>query len=102
MYIICAIKIIKQLLAGDFFISESGLQEMINEYLALVITVIDILNGASYLFDKKTLEFANSSGWKESLELKEYRRLLGLERRDAQNAGKESTFEKNLREMLKS
>lgn len=73
-----------QLLTGDLFISESGLQEMINEYLALAITLIDILNGASYLFDKKPPESADTSGWKESLELKEYRRLLGLEMQEVE------------------
>lgn len=45
--------IVRQLKSGDFSCSDKAYEEMHNDILAVAITVVDILNGASYLFDKE-------------------------------------------------
>ena len=40
-----------QLLAGKLALSKEEFSEMENEYLALIITVVEIINGAAYLFE---------------------------------------------------
>lgn len=45
--------IVRQLLSGDFSCSDKAYEELHNDILAVAITVVDILNGASYLFDKE-------------------------------------------------
>lgn len=47
--------IVKQLNSGDFSCSNKAYEELHNDILAVAITVVDILNGASYLFDKEPL-----------------------------------------------
>ena len=40
-----------QLLAGKMVLSKEEFSEMEKEYLALIITVVEIVNGAAYLFE---------------------------------------------------
>ena len=49
-------------------------QELRRDYLALVVTVVDIINGASYLFDKTPDK--DNQHWKADLELEQFRRIL--------------------------
>jgi len=41
-----------QLLAGKMVLSKEEFSELEKEYLALTITVVEIINGATYLFEK--------------------------------------------------
>lgn len=45
--------IVRQLKSGDFSCSDKAYKELHNDILAVAITVVDILNGASYLFEKE-------------------------------------------------
>lgn len=40
-----------QLLAGKMWLSKEEFSEMEKEYLALIIAVVEIVNGAAYLFE---------------------------------------------------
>lgn len=42
-----------QIQSGDFSLSEESYQELKSDYLALVVTIVDIVDGAAYLFDKE-------------------------------------------------
>lgn len=64
-----------QIQSGDFSISDAAFVEMREEYLATVITIVDILNGASYLFEKNGDNDCNRH-WKEELELGQLREVL--------------------------
>lgn len=66
-----------QLQSGNFSLKDNSYQELKMDYLALVVTVIDIINGAAYLFDKKVAK--EDSGWKDSLEVEQYRQVLNLD-----------------------
>ena len=57
--------------------SDESYMELKEDYLAFAITMVDILNGAAYLFDKKP--DLDSRHWKEALELEEYRHVLKLD-----------------------
>lgn len=76
-------EIARQIQSGDFPLSEESYQELKRDYLALAITVVDIVNGAAYLFSKETP--AMRRNWKAELELEQYRQVLELdaEREDA-------------------
>lgn len=68
-----------QIQSGDFSLSDKGYQELKNDYLALVLTVVDITDGAAYLFGKESpVERRN---WKAELELEQYRHVLEMEGR---------------------
>lgn len=58
--------IARRLESGNFSFSEEVLEEMKQDYLAFVITVVEILEGASYLFEKQKIE--SSIDWKKILE----------------------------------
>lgn len=68
-----------QIQSGDFPISEESYLELRRDYLALVVTVIDIVDGAAYLFEKEVP--AKRKNWKAELELEQYRHILELERK---------------------
>ena len=68
-----------QIQSGDFPISEESYLELRRDYLALVVTVIDIVDGAAYLFEKEAP--AERRNWKAELELEQYRHILELERK---------------------
>lgn len=64
-------EIAEQIQSGNFSLSDESYMELKEDYLAFAITMVDILNGAAYLFDKKP--DSDSRHWKEVLELAEYR-----------------------------
>lgn len=45
--------IVRQLKSGDFSCSDKAYEALHHDILAIAITVVDILNGASYLFGKE-------------------------------------------------
>lgn len=72
-----------QVQSGDFPLSEESYQELKRDYLALAITIVDIVDGAAYLFSKEPP--TKRRNWKAELELEQYRHVLELdaEREDA-------------------
>ena len=77
-----------QIQSGDFSLSEESYKSLKDDYLSLVITVIDILNGAAYLFEKEPP--ASRRDWKMEVELEQFRQVIGRER----NGEKEARIEK--------
>ena len=67
-------EIVRQLQSGDFSLSEDAYKEMKEDYLAMAVTVVDIVNGAAYLFDKSP--DTDNQHWKADLELEKFRRIL--------------------------
>ena len=55
-------------------LSESVYKEMKESYLVMVITVVDIVNGAAYLFDRTP--DTDNQHWKVDLELEQFRKIL--------------------------
>lgn len=74
------IEIAGQIQSGDFILSDESYAELKQDYLALAITLVEILDGAAYLFDKTPPE--NRRNYKAELELEELRAVL---ERDADN-----------------
>lgn len=70
-----------QIQSGGVLLSEESYQELKRDYLALVIAVVDIVNGAAYLFSKETP--AMRRNWKAELELEQYRHVLEMDVADA-------------------
>lgn len=70
-------EIVKQLQFGDFPLSDDSYRKMKEDYLAMAITVVDIINGAAYLFDK--VPDTDNRHWKADLELEQFRKVLDLE-----------------------
>lgn len=66
-----------QLQSGDFALSDDSYQELKRDYLALAVTVVDIVNGAAYLFDKESPQTKRD----RKAELEQYRHLLEIEAR---------------------
>lgn len=64
-----------QLQSGGFSLSNDSYEELKRDYLALVVTVEDIVNGAAYLFEKEPPQ--DRRNWKGELE--QYRRILKME-----------------------
>ncbi len=69
-------EIVRQLQSGDFSLSRDAYKEMKEDYLAMAITVADIVNGAAYLFDK--IPDTDNQHWKADLELEQFRNVLNL------------------------
>lgn len=69
-------EIVSQLQTGDFVLSEHSYMELRNDLLALSVTVVDILNGAAYLFDKNPV--GDNQHWKRDLELEQFKKMLGV------------------------
>ena len=63
-------EITEQILSGDFSMSGKSYKELKEDYLAFMITMVDILNGAAYLFDKKP--DSDNRHWKEQQEIQQY------------------------------
>lgn len=63
-----------QIQSDRFSLSEGSHQELREDYLALVVTIVDIVDGAAYLFDKE--KPSNRKNWKAELELEQYRSIL--------------------------
>lgn len=75
----CTMKeIARQLQSGDFPLSADAYKNMKEDYLALVITAVDIVNGAAYLFDKAP--DMDNRRWKADLELEQFRKAINLEK----------------------
>ena len=72
-----------QIQSGNFSLSEQSYHELREDYLALVITVVDIVDGAAYLFEKEPP--SDRRNWKAELELEQYRHVLEFEQ---ENHGK--------------
>jgi len=68
-----------QIQSGDFSLSNDSYEELKRDYLALVITIVDIANGAAYLFEKESA--ANERNWKAELELEQYRNILEFDKK---------------------
>lgn len=66
-----------QIQFGDFSLSDEGYQELKNDYLALALTVVDIVDGAAYLFGKERPE--DRRNWKAELEVEQYRHVLEMD-----------------------
>ena len=66
-----------QIQSGDFSLSEKSYQELKEDYLALAITVLDIVDGAAYLFEKEPPSMRRN--WKAELELEQFRRVLEVD-----------------------
>lgn len=67
-----------QIQSGGFSLSAESYQELKEDYLSLVVTVVDIVDGAAYLFDREPP--AERKNWKAELELEQYRKILELEK----------------------
>ena len=78
-------EIARQLESGDFSMSGDSYQELRQDYLALVVTVVDIINGAAYLFDEAPDR--DNQHWKADLELEQFRSALEIQR-NALGSGK--------------
>ena len=63
-----------QIQSSDFSLTDESYQGLIRDYLALTVTVVDIVNGAAYLFEKESP--TNQRNWKAELELEQYRHVL--------------------------
>ena len=70
-----------QIQSGGFSLSEKSYQELKEDYLALVITVLDIVDGAAYLFQKEPPSARRN--WKAELELEQLRHVLKQEEKSA-------------------
>ena len=68
------IEIAGQIQSGDFILSDESYEELKQDYLALAITLVEILDGAAYLFDKTPPE--NRRNYKAELELEDLRAVL--------------------------
>ena len=70
------IDIAGQIQSGDFILSDESYAELKQDYLALAITLVEILDGAAYLFEKKPPE--NRRNYKAELELEDLRAVLEI------------------------
>ena len=60
--------------SGEFYISRENYDELREDLLALTVTMIDIIDGAAYLFNKSPPE--RNINWKLELERKDLREAL--------------------------
>lgn len=71
----CTMKeIVRQLQSGDFSLSGGAYKEMKEDFLAMAITAVDIVNGAAYLFDKRP--DTDNQHWKADLEIEQFQEML--------------------------
>lgn len=74
------VQIIMQEIAGQmqtdgFFLSEESYQELKQDYLAFIMTVVDILNGAAYLFEKESA--TDQTDQRRKIKLEQCQNMLG-------------------------
>ena len=62
-------EIAEQMMLGNFTLTKESFIDMTHEFLALTITIIDILKGASYLFGKENKK--DEIDWKQVLNYNE-------------------------------
>ena len=60
--------------SGEFYLSKGNYDELREELLALTVTMIDIIDGAAYLFNKSPPE--RNINWKLELEREDLREAL--------------------------
>ena len=60
--------------SGEFYLSKGNYDELREDLLALTVTMIDIIDGAAYLFNKSPPE--RNINWKLELERKDLREAL--------------------------
>ena len=77
-------EIARQLQSGGFPLSGDAYKEMKEDFLAMVVTVVDIVNGAAYLFDKAPDR--DNQHWKADLELGQFRKVLEQDGREDNRA----------------
>ncbi len=58
-----------QMMSGNFALSDKSFQEMKEEYLALAVAIVDVLDGAAYLFGYGVSE--GSPKWKAREDIKD-------------------------------
>ena len=63
-----------QIESGNFTLTDENYEELKRDFLALVITIVDIADGAAYLFDKEKIN--KQKNWKDAMEIGQYRQLL--------------------------
>jgi hypothetical protein len=63
--------IAEQIMLGNIPIKEGDFKDMRDEFLSLVITVVDIMKGSAYLFHREGVE--DDIDWKQILNYKEIR-----------------------------
>lgn len=68
-----------QIESGNFTLNDENYEELKRDYLALVITIVDIVDGAAYLFEEK--KESGQKNWKDEVEIEQYRQLLIQEER---------------------
>jgi uncharacterized protein (DUF1778 family) len=68
---------VRQLQSGGFSLSEEAFLEMKNDVYSLAITVVDILNGAAYLFE--TLPDTDNEHWKKDIQLEQLKESIRKE-----------------------
>ncbi len=66
-----------QIQSDNFTLRDESWREMKEDYLALAVTLVDIIDGAAYLFEKEPPSVRRK--WKANLELEQMRRTLGLD-----------------------
>lgn len=64
----------RQIMSGNITLSEESFQEMKEEYLALTVAVVDIINGAADLLGQEDTE--RSRKWKELKEIGQLKEAL--------------------------
>lgn len=83
-----------QIQSGKFSLSDDGYQELKADYLSLAITVVDILDGAAYLFERESP--SKLRNWKAELELEQYRHVLEVaQQKENMERAEESDEEKS-------
>lgn len=69
-------ELLEQIYSGRFKLSDESYNQLKEDYMAFTITLVDILDGAAYLFEKEAVK--NRKNWKAEIELEQYRNILKL------------------------
>lgn len=70
-------ELVCQMKADKLYITDSCYRELEKEIFSMCITIIEILDGAAYLFDKKPQKKYDQ--WKAEYQLEEFRKMLEKE-----------------------
>lgn len=71
--------------SGDFPLEAETVKAIRDDYLATVITIVEILDGAAYLFHKGVPN--RDKNWKASLEEEQFRHILQMDSAKKENGG---------------
>lgn len=83
-----------QMCSGSFSLSPENYLEMKEDYLAFVVTVIDIIDGAAYLFQKEPPYIKKRR--KKEQQLEQIAQALGLSKKTRSNDNYKNSMEKQL------